>query len=230
MGAVGDIIGNYWWLVFVVGGPVAGGVKAVAAANERRAQRRLERYRIKQQAKIATAQAQGVVRVDRERDLRAITKLLAEHDDIDTRWFAYETDVINLLEFPMITDMREPLTAAFHRAKRTADSLRPDTADDLVGLADAQETYRVAVHDYAVAFDTAESEARRRRRGDFSEPEQRRLVRAQGLLRMAMDIGSTPAERQAAYRRAREELDGLVSLPTVTYAQLERSVSGELEA
>lgn len=230
MNAIGDVIGNYWWLVFPFSGAIFGGFRAVGAANARRVDRRQERFRLKQQAKVAAAEAQGRQRVDREAETRAMSKVLAEHDEVDRRWFAYETDVLNLLEFPMMTDMREPLTTAFHRAKRGADSLRPDTADDLVGNHGAQSTYRGAVHDYGVAFDVAESEARRRRQGDFSDAEQHRLTRAQGLLRMAMDSASTPQERQSAYRKAREELDGLVSLPVVAYAQIERGVAGELEA
>lgn len=230
MNAVGDFVGQYWWLAFVFGGTVAGGFRAVGAANARRVDRRQERFRLKQQAKIAAAEAQGKQRVDREAETRAMAKVLAEHDEIDRRWFAYETDVINLLEYPLMTNMRDPLTIAFHRAKRGADSLRPDTAGDLVGNHSAQGTYRGAVHDYGVAFDAAESEARRRRQGDFSDAEQHRLTRAQSLLRMVMDSASTPQERQSAYRRARAELDGLVSLPVVAYAQIERSVAGELEA
>ncbi len=225
-----ELAKDYWWLVFPFGGTIFGGFRAIGAANARRVDRRQERFRLKQQAKIASAEAKGKQRIDREAETRSMTKLLAEHDEVDARWFTYETDVINLLEYPMMTNMRDPLTIAFHRAKRGADSLRPDTPDELVGNHSAQTTYRGAVHDYGVAFDAAESEAKRRRRGDFSEAEQHRLTRAQGLLRMAMDTGSTPQERQAAYRKAREELDGLVSLPTVAYAQIERHVAGELEA
>lgn len=230
MNAIGEAVGNYWWLVFPFSGVIFGGFRAIGAANTRRVDRRQERYRLKQEATIASAEAQGKQRVDAEAETRSMSRLLAEHDEIDARWFAYETDVIDLLEYPMMTNMRDPLTIAFHRAKRAADSARPEAPGDLVGDHDAQDRYRTAVHDYGVAFDAAESEARRRRRGDFSEAEQHRLVRAQGLLRLAMDTASTPQERQAAYRKARIELDGLVSLPTITYAQIERRMSGELEA
>ncbi|MBE7161896.1 MAG: hypothetical protein INR72_11670 [Williamsia herbipolensis] len=229
MNDVLHVLGNYWWLVFPFSGTIFGGFRAIGAANERRAQRRQERYRLKQQAKIAAAEAAGKTRVDAEAQARAITRLMTEHDTVDGRWFAYETDVVSLLEFPMMTNMREPLTVAFHRARREADSLRPSAAADIVGDTDAQTAYRTAVHDYAVAFDAAESEAKRRRRGDFSAEEQSRLTRAQSLLRLAMDTGATPQERQSAYKRALDELEGLVTLPAVVYAQLERRVAGELE-
>src|ERR1700751_390745 len=59
MGSVLHFAGAFWWLIFPRGGVIGGGVRAIAAANERRPNRRLERYRIKQQTKIAIAQASG---------------------------------------------------------------------------------------------------------------------------------------------------------------------------
>ena len=122
--------GNFWWLIFPLGGVIGGAVRAVAAANERRAERRLERYRIKQQAKVAMAEASGRGRVDEAAARREVTKVLQRHDGTDARWLDYELDVAKLLDFPLMTDMREPLTAEFHRARSRADLLRPASADD----------------------------------------------------------------------------------------------------
>ena len=66
--------GNFWWLVFPLGAMVGGGVRAVAAANERRAERRLERYRIKQQTKIAVAEAAGRSRTNEILQRRELTE------------------------------------------------------------------------------------------------------------------------------------------------------------
>ena len=90
--------------------------------------------------------------------------------------------------------------------------------------------YRDAVHDYASAFDVAESEAVRRRRSDFSAEAQERLERAQRLLRVASDDASTAQERRNAYSKAQRELDGLIVLPALTRAGIERRIAGELEA
>ena len=117
---------NFWWLIFPLGGAIGAGVRAIAAANERRADRRLERYRLKQQAKIAVAQASGRARNNDESSRRELTKLIAAHDRTDARWLDYEVDIAKLLDFPLMTDMRDPLTIAFHKAKRHADLLRPD--------------------------------------------------------------------------------------------------------
>ena len=100
-----DSLYHFWWLIFPLGGMIGAGVRAVAAANERRADRRLERYRIKQQTKVAVAEAQGRTKVDEATSRREMTKLLAQHDGIDARWLDYEVDVAKLLDFPMMTDI-----------------------------------------------------------------------------------------------------------------------------
>lgn len=230
MEALLHFAGNFWWLIFPLGGVIGGGVRAVAAANERRAQRRLERYRIKQQTKVALAEASGRARNNEAAYKREMTKVIARHDRTDARWLDYEVDIAKLLDFPLMTDMRDPLTMGFHRAKSRADLLRPEFVDDIVGDRDAQLEYRDAVHEYVTAFDVAEAEAIRRRRSDFSEEAQQRLERAQHLLRLATNDGATPQERQSAYARARKELDGLIVLPAVTRASIERKIAGEIEA
>jgi hypothetical protein len=225
-----DSLWHFWWLIFPLGGMIGGSVRAVMAANERRADRRLERYRIKQQTKVAVAQASGRAKVDEAAARRELTKILAHHDRIDGRWLDYEMDVAKLLDFPMMTDMREPLTVAFHKARSRADLLRPATVDDAIGDRGTQLDYRDAVHDYASAFDVAEAEAIRRRRSDFSPEGQQRLERAQRLLRVAADDSATPQERRNAYAKARHELDGLVVLPAIARASIERRIAGEIEA
>src|SRR5689334_22525231 len=209
---------------------VGGGVRAVAAANERRAERQLERYRIKQQTKIAVAEAAGRASSNEVKHRRELTRVIERHAQTDARWLDYEIDVAKLLDFPLMTDMRNPLTMEFHRARRRADLLRPDSADDLDGDREAQLEYRDAVHDYVTAFDLAEAEAIRLRRSTFSAEDQQRIARAQNLLKLAEDDGATPQERQSAYAKARVELDGLLALPAATRASIERKLAGELEA
>ncbi|MEE6136612.1 hypothetical protein SKC41_09735 [Mycobacterium sp. 050128] len=221
---------NFWWLIFPFAGAIGTGVRAVAAANERRAQRRQERYRLKQQAKIAVAQASGRVRGDEENARRDLTKLLAAHDRTDARWLEYEVDVAKLLDFPLMTNMRDPLTIAFHKARRHADLLRPERPEDFAGDRSAYLDYRDAVHEYISAFEIAEAEAIRRRRSDFAEDEQQRLARAQNLLHLAQDEGATREERQIAYARAGKELEGLIALPAPARASIERRIAGQIEA
>jgi hypothetical protein len=221
---------NFWWLIFPLGGAIGGGVRAIAAANERRADRRLERYRLKQQAKIAIAEASGRGRDNAARQRREVVKLLAAHDRTDARWLDYEVDIARLLDFPLMTDMRNPLTVAFHKAKQRADLLRPERPDDVLSDRSAHLEYRDGVHEYVSAFEIAETEAIRRRRSDFSEEDQQRLARAQNLLRLAQDEAASPQERQSAYARAGRELDGLIALPAAARAGIERRIAAQIEA
>lgn len=209
---------------------VAGGLKAVAAANDRRAERRLERYRIKQQTKVAVAEAAGRTRSNEDANRREMKRVLDQHNRTDANWLDYEVDIAKLLDFPMMTDMRNPLTIEFHKAKRRADLLRPEDVLDLMSDRDAQLEYRDAVAEYVSAFDVAEAEAVRRRRSDFSADDQERIARAQHLLRLASDGGATSAERQNAYRRAEKELDGLIALPAPTRASIEQKIAAAIQA
>ncbi|MBV8787624.1 MAG: hypothetical protein JOZ00_13170 [Mycobacterium sp.] len=161
---------------------------------------------------------------------RSLRRVLDEHGRTDARWLEYELDVAKLLDFPLMTDMRDPLTIAFHKAKLRADFLRPGKAEDLLDDRDAATQYMAAVEDYVTAFNAAEAEAARRRRNDFSQADQQRIARAQNLLRVASDSAAAPQERQRAYELARQELDGLIVLPAAAQAGIERGISGELES
>jgi hypothetical protein len=222
--------GNFWWLIFPLGGVIGGAAKGITAANDRRAERRLERHRIKQETKVALANAKAAGLANTDGNKREMTKVLKRHDATDERWLSYEIDIAKLLDFPVMTDMREPLTLGFHKAKSRADLLRPAKVDDIMNDRDAQIEYRDAVADYVAAFDAAESEATRRRRSDFSAEDQERLARAQNLLRLASDDAATPQERRNAYGRAQKELDGLIVLPATTRAAIQSKVIGEIEA
>ena len=160
---------------------------------------------------------------------RSLRRVLEEHGRTDARWLEYELDAAKLLDFPLMTDMRDPLTVAFHKAKLRAEFLRPVKAEDLLEDREAAAQYRAAVEDYVTAFNAAETEAMRRRRSDFSRADQQRIARAQNLLRVASDSAATPQERRNAYDLARKELDGIVVLPATTQAGIERRVFGEIE-
>jgi hypothetical protein len=230
VGGLLHFAGSFWWLIFPLSGVIGGGLRAIAAANERRAERRLERYRIKQQAKIAVAEASGRARGNEAANRREMTRVIEQHNRTDARWLDYEMDIAKLLDFPMMTDMRDPLTIAFHKARHRADMLRPDKIDDILGDRGAQLDYRDAVGEYVTAFDIAEAEALRKRRSDFSAEAQQRLERARHLLRLATDGAATPQERENAYSKATRELDGLIVLPARTRASIERRIAGEIEA
>lgn len=158
-----------------------------------------------------------------------ITRALDEHSRTDSRWLSYELDPAKLLDFPVMTDLREPLTERFHKAKIRVDMLRPVRAEDLLDDRASADEYLAAVENYVAAFDAAEADAIRRRRDEFTEPDQQRLVRAQRLLRVASNEAASPHERERAYGLARQELEGLLVLPPATRAAIERGIAGEID-
>lgn len=235
-----DFLRDYWWLAFPAFGLFAAIGGSWEQASRRRHKRRLERMRLKgeiEAAKIAARNGGKLPASDAAPALdpappvlapkQMLEKLFAEHDEITARWLDYELDVAKLIAFPAMSDGRQPLTAAFLRAKKTADQLRPASADAKVSD-DAVAEYLEAVGNYAVAFDIAERDARRVRDSGFSETERKRLARAQQLLKVAVDESATQAERNTAYKRVREELDGLIALSTEAVTVLEKQVARQL--
>jgi len=229
-------LGHYWWIVFPVMGVAGGVAKRWEWAARRRHERRLETLRMKAEIKKAELEARGLPTrqapavIDTTASVapsELLTRLFAEHDQITARWLDYELDVAKLIAFPAMSDGRQPLVAAFLRAKKTADALRPASADAKVSEKQVSE-YLDAVGAYAVAFEIAEKDARRLRDSTFTEPERKRLDRAQQLLKVAVDESATQAERNVAYKRVRDELDGLILLSDEAVEVLEKQVAREL--
>ncbi len=239
MDPVFHFIGGYWWLVFPLMG-VMGGIGSAWERNARRRhKRRLEILHAKSELRAAQAAARGKalsVGFASRRSLAAdsfdtektqLERLFAAQDAVTKRWLEYELDVAKLIAYPAMSDGRQPLTAAFLRAKKVADGLRPDSSK--AHLTETQLTeYRNAVTDYEVAFDVAERDARRVKDSSFTDVERKRLDTAKQLLTVAVDDAATPAERQLAYKRVRQELDGLISLSDGAIEVLEQKVALEL--
>ncbi|UNX55260.1 hypothetical protein MF406_03005 [Georgenia sp. TF02-10] len=226
MDAILQFAGDFWWLVFplgpAVGGAVTGFVKGVRKWDERRRRDKIELARIKYGARAEEAERARVTRGE-------IDRTLARHDAVNSRWLDYELDIAKLIDYPLMTDMREPLTVDFHRARRDADAARPEDPAELEDPHRLAE-YRDAVRRFETAFSVAEQEARRRRASGFSVAEQQALVRAKRLIALADDPGATYAERQSAYRRATKELQGLVVLPDATTESFEQRIAGAIGA
>ncbi|MFS0734345.1 hypothetical protein ABC304_01215 [Microbacterium sp. 1P10UB] len=222
---------NFWWIIFPLMGVAGGAAKAWERGARARHERRLEVMRAKAELRVARtgaiATAPAAAPEAEAPHRQQLQKLFAAHDDVTHRWLDYELDVAKLIAFPAMSDGRQPLTAAFLRAKKIADGLRPDSVDVRIAK-DQLAEYRAAVTDYEVAFDVAERDARRIRDSSFSDAERKRLDTAKQLLTVAIDQAATPAERQLAYRRVREELDGLISVSDEAIDVLEKKVALEL--
>lgn len=230
-----QFIGGYWWLIFPVGAGVAAFVGKVtgseAREREQKHQHKLERLdaerRLAEAKRGGTPALPAPVTAPASSVRDQLIDLTADHDAITARWLDYELDVAKLIAFPAMSDGRQPLTAAFLRAKRAADSQRPPRVDAPV-TPDQLASYRAAVVEYGTTFDIAESDARRVRHAGFAPDERQRLDRAQHLLTVALDESATAAERQVAYKRVRAEVDGLIAISPESVAILETKIGRDL--
>src|SRR5215217_2763284 len=146
-GRVNEILsfaGNYWWLVFPLSGVFAVWGRQWSEAGERRHQRRMELYRLKHPGVLHGAHTSEQLPQQAPRLERDVLHVERMHDEVDRKWLSYELDAAKLIDYPTMTDVREPLTVAFLRAKREADGQRPATAADMTSPA-RLDAYRHAV-------------------------------------------------------------------------------------
>lgn len=151
--------------------------------------------------------------------------IVNRYEAVAKEWASYELDPVRILDFPLMSDMRESNTVQFHSSLRKAKNLKPGNLKDVASLPARESAFSVAVDQLENAFSVAETEAKRVRWNNFSADEKKRLQRAKNLLNLAMDGGATDSERQAAYKRMQHELDGLIVVPKATLLALEKKVS-----
>lgn len=155
-------------------------------------------------------------------------ELVERCDNVVKQWSSYELDPTKILDFPLLSDMREELTRQFHSALRRAKHLRPANVNKVKGLPALGSPFAVAVDELEAAFEAAEIEAKRIRWSHFSKEERKRLTMAKKLLDIAMNEGASENERQSAYKRMQKELEGLIVVPDATILALTEKINLQL--
>jgi prepilin-type N-terminal cleavage/methylation domain-containing protein len=148
-------------------------------------------------------------------------KLVTRHRELRMQWASYELDMAKLIDFPLMTDMREPVTAALHKALKKAADLEPASAKKMAAHPVVNSDFWNAVNDLDAAFHTAEQTAKKVAWSKFTPIERKSLATAKNLLALALDSGASPAERQSAYKRVFKELQGLIEFPEKARLEIE---------
>lgn len=125
----------------------------VTAADDDRRRARADVSAARAQAKAARA---AVPADFSDPTALPLPRLMAVHDAVTARWLDYETDPTKQIAFPAMSDAHDPLTAAYHRARADAQSLRPATPRTRITPAEFGE-YQKAVWQLRSAFDVAEA-------------------------------------------------------------------------
>lgn len=154
-------------------------------------------------------------------NLRAWKDVIKRHEDVRKQWASYEMDMSKIIDMPVMTDMREPVVIALHKALKTASSVAPESLAKLAYTPVQGSAFLTAVNDLEIAFQSAEQTAKKLAWRKFTKEERRSLSTAKNLLSLAMDSGASPAERQAAYKRVFKELQGIIEFPEKVRLEIE---------
>lgn len=150
---------------------------------------------------------------------------MGKHDTVKSEWNSYESDIVKILQMPLLSDMRDPTTKEFHASLRSANNLRPNTAKSVSIRTAVGSQYATAVDKLENSFDAAKHEAERVKLSKFSKEERNRLEKARSLLNMAMNSAATESERASAYKRLFVEVEGLIVIPKTALIALEEKVN-----
>lgn len=152
---------------------------------------------------------------------------LSSFHSIDEQWAEWEMDILRVVQYPSLFNLGVDSTRSFHEALNYARQVYPAEGEPF----ERDHPFLKAVSTLETAWKYASSEALRLKTVGFDDDERKRLDRALGLLRIAMDVAGTPAERQVSYKRALKELDGLIHVPDSAMNSIEAMVfAGEIEA
>ncbi|ACL42007.1 hypothetical protein Achl_4056 (plasmid) [Pseudarthrobacter chlorophenolicus A6] len=123
---------------------------------------------------------------------------------------SYETDLAKQIDYPIMTDVSEPLVGKYVREMRHAQELERALMKK-PPLADA-ERFSSTVTGLKVSYEAAVRRAEKIRWSSFTASEQKRLKDARTALDLIQDASTTPEQRNAQYRRIAKLLDGLIVL------------------
>ena len=173
-------------------------------------------------AKIAKA-----ARMARQARLEEKWKTITDrHRELLKNYLDAETDWDMLFNYPALTDLSVPTTAAMVRAMQAAadaDDHRPENLDEDTDL--STMAYPKAVAAFGVAWDAALRHARKLGQSGIPAEERKQIRQIRDLLAIAEDTGATENERQMAYGQALSLIKKLrtVALPTKAMARIEGS-------
>lgn len=141
-------------------------------------------------------------------------------DKVNDEWLAWNFDILKVVEFPLLSNLSNPVVREFHRSLNQARNMDVQPSVSFP----SNHPYVKAVSDLEVAWAAALSEAHRVRLSTFSDKERNSLEKALTLLRVSLDSNSTAEYRQSAYLQARKSIGTLINIPNESIATLSQSI------
>lgn len=123
---------------------------------------------------------------------------------------SYETDLAKQIDYPLMTDVSEPLVGTYIREMRTVQEL--DHALGTAPTVDEAKAFSEAAAHLDVSFKAAVARAEKVRWSSFTAEERKRLKDARTALAVIQDSSTTAEQRNAQYKRITRLLEGLIAL------------------
>lgn len=135
-----------------------------------------------------------------------VTKVLELFASVKKDIASYETDIVKIIKYPVMTDRTDLNTLKMTKLLKKAERLVDSPADP-----EFEET----VSDLEDAFLAAESNALKLAATLLSEADRKKTEKAKDLLAIAADEGSSENEKKVSFKQAFKNLEGVIAVPEV---------------
>ena len=136
------------------------------------------------------------------------SRAVSAYEEILSSMESYEKDIVKIIKYPAMTDPTEPKTLALMIALKAVKRLYND------GQCPVEEIIK-AVKDLEEKFLIAEFNAQKISQTALSEPERKKIQKAQDLLAIASDEASSKQEKKVSFEQAFKQLEGVIVVPEV---------------
>jgi serine acetyltransferase len=119
---------------------------------------------------------------------------------------SYETDIVKIIKYPVMTDRTDPYTRDMIMALKNARrySSTPSSQEFLDSVIELEK-----------AFLAAESKALKISSANLSDAEKKKTEKAKDLFRIASNEASTEHEKKVAFVQGFKQLEGVIAVPEV---------------
>lgn len=137
-----------------------------------------------------------------------LNKVNQYFEEVMSKIDAYQTDIVKIIKYPLMTEKTDSCTIAMTLALNKATRLSMDTAlpENLIAFHDA-------IEDLETKFILAESNALKMANTLLSEAEIKKTTKASDLFRLASNEAASEQEKKVAFIQGFKQLEGILVVP-----------------
>lgn len=136
-------------------------------------------------------------------------------DAIEQKYAEYAKDIVKIIKYPIMADLTDAYTAAFHSALRKTQRFFDEGE---------MSTYKESLDTLEDAFHVAESNARKISLSQLMPDERSKVTDARQMLAVALDGASSETEKKNAFKGAMRNLEGIVAVPESALTSLRQQI------